>query len=482
MSRSLPFVLLGLTVSVCCWVSGPSSASAAATPDVSASAAKSSTSAQPPTSSWKPGMHLGQGLRRLFGAILPRDRSVGGSPGGGKSPSGAGALVWLSDYGEALRSASRDRKRLLVLIHPLGQEACAESLADQAADVPEIGRALCRGVLVKLPADTKLPSDTGEIEAVKHPSFAGLGGRPGLALIDFATTDPALNGRVVWTLPAVDGRFDLAELARGLGADPPKLTWMTDYVEAMRLAARQEKMLLVFFCSPGRCVLADRFEAETLSDPEVRTRLAAMVRVRLPLSAKAAVEGGDVVLLNHAAFNEMLGQPGLAIVDFVHKDPNLYGHVVSVFPFLGNQVYTTEQMKVILGLPPGTLTQRTLIYAVRTHPERPASTDGRVDPNLLAEAESHSQHQARIGVQGHHAWESRFHRINARLPAGCLAYEVCAESWPGQGLLQAAIECVRCWRTSSGHWRSVSSPSQAYGYDMKRGANGIWYATGIVGR
>ena len=33
-------------------------------------------------------------------------------------------------------------------------------------------------------------------------------------------------------------------------------------------------------------------------------------------------------------------------------------------------------MAVILDLPPGTLTQRTLIYAVRTHPERPASADG----------------------------------------------------------------------------------------------------------
>jgi hypothetical protein len=257
---------------------------------------------------------------------------------------------------------------------------------------------------------------------------------------------------------------------------------MTDYVEAVRAAAQQERMLLVYFCNPGRCVLFNRFEAETLSDPEVRSKLIDMVRVRVATDAKAALEGGEVVVLNHPAFAEMLGQPGLAILDFAHKDPRLYGHVVSVFPFLGDQVYTTDQMKVILGLPPGTLTQRTLIYAVRTHPERPASANGQVDPNLLSEAENHSEHQARIGVQGHHAWESRFHRINARLPAGCLAYEVCAESWPGQGLLQAAIECVRCWRMSSGHWRSVASPCQAYGYDMKRGANGVWYATGIVGR
>ena len=101
---------------------------------------------------------------------------------------------------------------------------------------------------------------------------------------------------------------------------------------------------------------------------------------------------------------------------------------------------------------------------------------------MLAEAESHSAYQAQIGVQGHHGWDYRFQRINSRLPGGCLSYEVCAESWPGQGLLHSAIECVRCWRLSSGHWRSVASPCQAYGYDIKRGRNGIWYATGIFGR
>lgn len=136
----------------------------------------------------------------------------------------------------------------------------------------------------------------------------------------------------------------------------------------------------------------------------------------------------------------------------------------------------------MLDLPPGTLTQRTLIYAVRTHPERPESTDGQPDPYLFDEAESHSEYQARIRLQGHHAWESRFHRINARLPAGCLASEVCAESWPGQGLLESAIECVRCWRFSSGHWSAVRQRHQVYGYDMKRGDNGVWYATGIFGR
>jgi hypothetical protein len=148
---------------------------------------------------------------------------------------------------------------------------------------------------------------------------------------------------------------------------------------------------------------------------------------------------------------------------------------------LNGRVYDLEQTRVILTLPPGTLTQRTLIYAVRTHPEKPRSAHGRLHPNLGREARWHSGLMARIRRSGHHHWETRFHRINGQIPGGLTATEVAAESWPGQSLLAAAIECVRCWRLSSGHWRAVRASHPYYGYDMKRGSNGVWYATGIFG-
>ncbi len=105
-----------------------------------------------------------------------------------------------------------------------------------------------------------------------------------------------------------------------------------------------------------------------------------------------------------------------------------------------------------------------------------------MNATLVKEAESHSQHQARIRLQGHHQWNTRFHRINAKLPAGLTASEVCAESWAGENLVEAAVECVRCWRLSSGHWSAVRGRHRYYGYDMKRGENGVWYATGIFSR
>lgn len=73
-------------------------------------------------------------------------------------------------------------------------------------------------------------------------------------------------------------------------------------------------------------------------------------------------------------------------------------------------------------------------------------------------------------------------RQREMLPADLVAQEICAESWPGQSLVEAAQECVHSWRHSSGHWDAVGTRHPLFSYDMQRGATGIWYATGIFGR
>jgi hypothetical protein len=189
-------------------------------------------------------------------------------------------------------------------------------------------------------------------------------------------------------------------------------------------------------------------------------------------------QGKPVALSRHAAFVEMLGQPGIAIVDLKNSSSPHFRYVVSVYPFDGKPI-SKRELTVLLDLPPGSLTQRTLIYAVRTHPESPRSTSGEFLAYLASEAESHSVYQASLMNQGHHHWEQRFHRINGELPGSLIAKEVCAESWPGQTLLVAARDCVHSWRQSPGHWSAVREAHPVFGYDMKRGRNGIWYATGI---
>ncbi len=258
-----------------------------------------------------------------------------------------------------------------------------------------------------------------------------------------------------------------------------ELTWHTDYATATAIARLEKRSLFIHFTADTSDRAHQQFLSNTLADAEVRHLLQRFVLARLPLHEKITSKGRQIILAEHAAFAEMHGRPGLAILDFEHRDAALYGHVVSAFPFSPGHYYRADAMRVVLDLPVGTLTQRTMVFAVRMHPESPASARGQWHPVLTSEAGSHAAHQAAIGVQGHQQWESRFHRINHRVGEGAVSSEVCAESWPGETLVEACHECVRSWRQSPGHWQAVRSRQALFGYDIRRGRNGIWYATGL---
>lgn len=258
------------------------------------------------------------------------------------------------------------------------------------------------------------------------------------------------------------------------------LTWHTDYYDAYRAARRAKRMLLINFV-PARenatqCSLDQYMEKSS----SVREKLGAFERVRIPVDATVEIDGKPVKLLSHSGFVHLGGQPGIAVVDLASKGRDFYGEVVTSLPYGSGKYYRWQNshLSAVLDLPAGTITQRTMVWAVRTHPEAPQSTTGEPSPQLAEAAEHHSQHQASIGVQGHHQWESRFHSIRSQVGAGT-ASEVVAESWPNENLVDSCIDCVQSWRHSSGHWGAVRSRHRLFGYDIRRGGNGIWYGTGI---
>jgi hypothetical protein len=274
-----------------------------------------------------------------------------------------------------------------------------------------------------------------------------------------------------------------------------QVRWHSDYFEAYRIARENHKMLFIYFCDTGavggdsaKPIPLDPIDS-ALSDPAARPKLDDFVLVRLPLNASVPVDGKASLLLSHPAFAELRSGPGLAILDLAHSDATYYTFVVSICSFTAGKYYhfQPEHVATLLDLPAGTITQRTMVFAVRIHPERPASTLGEANPVLYEEAESHSHYQAQIQVQGHQQWESRFQRIIGRLfgRAGrgsnvqAMPAEVVAESWPNENLLDSCVDCVDSWRHSSGHWSQVHAQHVSYGYDIQRGNNGIWYATGI---
>lgn len=294
----------------------------------------------------------------------------------------------------------------------------------------------------------------------------------GMQLASLATVvDPAPADLDRITIPADE-----------LVAGPAAQVVHSNYEKATREAAEDRKMLFIYFHDTYPSPSKRAFESETLTNVEIQEKLKRYVFLKLPRDARITVGGKSIAVLEHPAFAEMRGRQGLAVIDFTRPEAEYYGHVVSTFPFTPGKYFRKEALSIVLDLPPGTLTQRTMIYAVRIHPEGPKSTQGQFHNVLADAAKNHAQHQASILLQGHHSWDSRFHQINAQLPSGVLAQEVVAESWPNESLVEACIECVDSWRQSPGHWGAVRSRHSLFGYDIKLGRNGIWYATGIFGR
>jgi hypothetical protein len=272
----------------------------------------------------------------------------------------------------------------------------------------------------------------------------------------------------------------------------PAPVWIESYSEAMKQAKADKKMMLIHFYRPSD---QRRQEAPDAADsvvniekqfnrPSIREALDRFVLTKLPVDATITTGGKVQRALSHQAFAEMHGGPGIAVIDFAHEDEEYYGYVVSVLPFTPGKYYRfhPSHIEALVDLPAGTLTQRSMVMAVRIHPEHPASTSGSEDPVLLSEAAGHSNYQAQNHSLGHQGWGSRFQRIIGKLLGRGIPSsptEVVAESWPGEDLMDSCVDCVDSWRQSSGHWSQVRSQQASYGYDIRQGDDGIWYATGI---
>lgn len=260
------------------------------------------------------------------------------------------------------------------------------------------------------------------------------------------------------------------------GAEP---SWHTDYVKATDQAMKEKKDLVIYFRDQGEL-------DDNLKDAEVQKRLGKFVCLKLPIDA--TFEGKK--LLDYSVLVDMMGRPGLVVVSYHNSKLPTFASVVSVHPYVASRyrwvpAYGTEQIKVTLDLPPSaTLTQRSMIYAVRVHPEVPQSVFAVCHPAFLEHAQNHSARQANTGRQHHADLIAASNWLQGRVGVGFGgASEVVAESWGrfvgGENVLEASFTCVDMWRHSAGHWGAVSRRHAYFGYDIAQGRDGTWYATGI---
>lgn len=239
--------------------------------------------------------------------------------------------------------------------------------------------------------------------------------------------------------------FQVLLTALVLGAVPVE----SDYLDAKAKAEEQGKLLIV------ACGCDGHFQEV---DPNWQY---CYVFCQVPASATISIQGKDVPLIQHSSLAQMEG-PGVFIVNY--QFGRFRDKVISVLP---RRHVTRIKVAHLLALPEGSLTQRTLIWALRTHPESPRSVWRRPSWRLFKHAERHSLTQANA--------DSQFH---ANIIQAGVSEEIIAESWPeNHNVVDAAVDIVQSWRGSSHHWSACCNGGPAFGYDMKR-IRGRWFATG----
>jgi hypothetical protein len=249
--------------------------------------------------------------------------------------------------------------------------------------------------------------------------------------------------------------LDEESFAITASAEAAPAEWLTEYGPAREQAIADKKYLFILFEEPEK---AGRFFPEPFKDSR-------HVFVRLP-------SDGD--LRKHAAFRELASPTGIVILDYtVDETAERYGKVVGLLPEY--KLGDSRNVTALLGLPAGTLTQRTFVWAVRTHPKRPQSTSSFADPELMDYSAEYASTMARMGVQEHY------------LLGRNRGVEIINETYPtSKGVVEAAEEMVHYWHDRyggrrEGHWGACMAPCERYAYDMAYSTKTRrWYGIGVL--
>ncbi len=255
--------------------------------------------------------------------------------------------------------------------------------------------------------------------------------------------------------------FCAVECSRAAQAAEP-LTWHEDYFTAYKEAEREHKQLFIFFRDEQQGHVADSYEFNELTDEALEPGLRKMVLAVLPLDA--TIQNTQEQLLDHEAFVHQQHRQGIAVVDLVDSGSSLHGKVVSAHPFTEGRHMTSESTKLVLELPRGTITQRSLIYAARLNPYQPAGVKGKATNKLLDFAAGHCGTMC--------SWSSMHHSSYG-------GAEIVANLGSGKTIVDTAKAAIAMWQGSPPHWGILTRQYRNFGLDMKRSASGHWYATGV---
>lgn len=274
-------------------------------------------------------------------------------------------------------------------------------------------------------------------------------------------------------------------------AGPEPLVWHQNYLDAYTEAAQQKRYLLMFFQEAS--VDSDSaVSTESVFAPGMRPMLEQFIRVELPLDATVPSTDADFIeeqgdtsdlLLNHRSFRHLGVQPGLAIVDLTDPASSDHARVVSAVPLPKEGAFGDLDLKLVLELPKGSISQRTLLYMIRRAVPDSSMSMREFSPVLIELAHRNCRYMAHAERLGSFDESFREAQVIRSFGPDSDLKQLLFATESKATIHDAAIQAVESWLQVSDSFDVLKKPAKAMGMDMfQADESGRWYVTCFIVR
>jgi hypothetical protein len=273
---------------------------------------------------------------------------------------------------------------------------------------------------------------------------------------------------------------------------PGSLTWHSDYLAAYFEAAREKRFLLMLFRESivGGDVVTS---ADSFFAPSMRPMLEQFSRVELPLNAAMpdnseprSVEAENNLpnlLLKHRSFRHLGVRPGIAVVDLTDPESTNHARVVFVLPLPENGLFGDDELMLALSLPKGAISQRTLLFSIRSIVPDSSLSMRKFSPTLIELAHQNSKYMASVEKIELFEQVARRKQIAGEFGQQAELRELFFATESDTTIHDAARQAVTRWTESSDAFDVLTTPATAMGMDMFQSAeSGRWFVTCFVVR
>ena len=292
-------------------------------------------------------------------------------------------------------------------------------------------------------------------------------------------------------IPDAGSSIALTEPVEKPTADPAEsLSWHSDYLAAY-VEASQEKRYLLMLVRENVVGGEPLASADEIFAPSMRPMLEQFSRVELPLNAAMPnlsrndnnSQQNDLpnLLLKHRSFRHLGMRQGIAVVDLTDPASPNHARVVSVLPLPESGQFNGDDLMLALNLPKGAISQRTLLFAIRSTVPDSSLSMRKFSPALIELAHRNSRYMANAGQIGSFDQETRQQRIEEEFGQQAELRELVFATESEATIHDAALQAVTSWISNSKSFEILDSPATAMGMDMFQDSeSGRWFVTCFV--